>query len=188
MRDWLVSASCTEGLAQALPGGVEALVDERPGAQDRRPDGARVAHLSLSHLRRRAVRAHAPPVARTNQSVDVAAIRAYCEQRVPANALDQVRAEAVLTLGAVTLVERRAPWRDDYGPAWSTLPVARLRYPKTRREWTLHWRDRNARWHRHELTEPTHQIRDLIAEIDNDPTGIFWAQAPVRGRIRVRGG
>jgi hypothetical protein len=38
--------------------------------------------------------------------LDVAAVRAYCEQRVPAHALHQVRVEAVLTRGAVTIVER----------------------------------------------------------------------------------
>lgn len=38
--------------------------------------------------------------------LDVAAIRAYCEQVVPSHALHEVRMEAVPTRGAVTIVER----------------------------------------------------------------------------------
>jgi Protein of unknown function (DUF3024) len=77
--------------------------------------------------------------------LDVAAVRAYCEQRVPPHVLYQVRVEVVLTRGAVTIVQRRAPWREDYGPEWSTLGT-RLRYTAARGKWTLYWRDRNARW------------------------------------------
>jgi hypothetical protein len=36
----------------------------------------------------------------------------------------------------VTIVERRAPWRDD-GSAWTTLPIARLRYSAADMSWTL---------------------------------------------------
>jgi hypothetical protein len=49
--------------------------------------------------------------------LDVAAIRHYCEQRVPPHALEDVRVDAVISRGAVTIVERRPPWREDYGPA-----------------------------------------------------------------------
>lgn len=82
--------------------------------------------------------------------------------------------EAVLTRGAVTIVERRAPWREDYGPDWSTSEIARLRYTAIRREWTLYWRDCNARWHRYDRIEPCSEITTLLQEIDSDPTCIFW--------------
>jgi hypothetical protein len=38
--------------------------------------------------------------------LDIAAVIAYCEQRVPPHALNQVRMEAVVDRRAVTLVER----------------------------------------------------------------------------------
>ena len=41
--------------------------------------------------------------------VDVAAIRSFCEQRVPPHAFDQVRVEAIVEGNAVTIAERRAP-------------------------------------------------------------------------------
>ncbi|MGO9752146.1 MAG: DUF3024 domain-containing protein [Solirubrobacteraceae bacterium] len=111
--------------------------------------------------------AAAPPL-------DIAAVIAYCEQRVPPHAVHQVRMEAVVDRHAVTLVERRAPWRADYGPEWTSSPVARLRWNVSRGEWTLYWRDRNNRWHRYDDTAPTTEIAALLEEIDRDPTGIFW--------------
>lgn len=60
------------------------------------------------------------------------------------------------------------------GPEWTRFPIARLRYTKSRTEWSLYWRDRNLRFHRYDLVEPTAEIRRLMDEIDRDPTGIFW--------------
>lgn len=81
--------------------------------------------------------------------LDVAAIRHYCEQRVAPHALHQVRVEAQVNARSVTIVERRAPWREDYSPEWTTLGIARLRYVAKTGLWTLYWRDRNQRWHLH---------------------------------------
>jgi Protein of unknown function (DUF3024) len=78
-------------------------------------------------------------------SLDIAAVVAYCEQRIPPHALHQVRTEAVVDRHAVTLVERPALWRPEYRPEWTSSPVARLRWSVSRHEWTLYWRDRNHR-------------------------------------------
>src|SRR6266511_5341653 len=59
---------------------------------------------------------------------DVARVRRYCQRRVPPHARDQVRLETVVRGSAITIIERRAPWRDDFGPEWSRLKVAQLRY------------------------------------------------------------
>jgi hypothetical protein len=88
--------------------------------------------------------------------------------------LDQVRLEASVDGNAVTIVERRAPWRPDFGPEWTTGPVARLRYVHKYRHWTLFWRDRNERWHRYHLVQPTADVTFLLDEIERDPTGLFW--------------
>jgi hypothetical protein len=104
----------------------------------------------------------------------VAAVRHYCEQRIPPHALDQVRVEAVVDRGAVTIVERRPPWREDFGPEWTEQGIARLRWTGTCGEWTLYWRDRNARWHRYDLIDPSSDVMTLLDEIDRDPTCIFW--------------
>jgi hypothetical protein len=59
--------------------------------------------------------------------VELAAVRQveeFCDSRVPEHARDQVRLEFVVRGNSITLVERRAPWRPDYGPDWSSLDIA----------------------------------------------------------------
>jgi hypothetical protein len=73
----------------------------------------------------------------------------------------------------VTIVERRAPWRGDYGRESTSLGTARLGYTAKSGVWTLYWSDHNVRWHRYDLVDPTPDIRVLLDEIDRDPTGIF---------------
>jgi hypothetical protein len=75
---------------------------------------------------------------------------------------------------AVTIFECRPPWREDFGPHWTRFPVARLRYTKARKEWAIYWRDRNLRFHLYDLVEPNPHVTRLLAEIDADPTCIFW--------------
>ena len=54
------------------------------------------------------------------------------------------------------------------------LPIARLRYSPTHAEWTLFWRDRNLHWHRYDRINTAAHVDPLLAEIDADPTAIFW--------------
>lgn len=74
----------------------------------------------------------------------------------------------------MTVLECRPPWRADYEPNWTRLPIARLRYTKTKRRSSLYWRDRNLRFHLYELAPASSSVEDLLAEVDRDLTGIFW--------------
>lgn len=74
----------------------------------------------------------------------------------------------------LTIIECRAPWREDFGLEWTRFPIARLRYTKASKRWSLYWRDRNLRFHEYDLIASSASIEDLLAEIDRDPTGIFW--------------
>jgi hypothetical protein len=49
-----------------------------------------------------------------------------------------------------------------------------LRYTKTTGVWSLYWRDRNLGFHAYDLVSPTASIEELLAEVDRDPTAIFW--------------
>jgi hypothetical protein len=99
---------------------------------------------------------------------------AWCAARVPDRALHQVRVECEVADRHLTIVERRAPWREDFGPEWTRFPIARLRYTKTRNTWSLYWRDRNLRFHTYDPLPATGDIEQLLAEIDRNPSGIFW--------------
>lgn len=104
--------------------------------------------------------------------LDIARVQRYCAARVPEHARHQVSVECEVAPRHLTIVERRVPFRDDLGSEWTRFPIARLHY--TSRRWSLYWRDRNLRFHVYDLLEPSPSIDDLLAEIDRDPTGIFW--------------
>lgn len=74
----------------------------------------------------------------------------------------------------LTIVECRPPWSADAGTEWTRFPIARLRYTKATRQWSLYWRDRYLRFHLYDRITPSPRIDDLLQEIDRDPTAIFW--------------
>jgi hypothetical protein len=57
---------------------------------------------------------------------------------------------------------------------WTSFSVPRLRYTKARMEWAIYWRDRNLKYHLYDPVEPTPSVESVFAEIDADPTCIFW--------------
>lgn len=110
----------------------------------------------------------------TVPDIAVARVRRFCTERLPPEALHQVRLEVEVDASAITIVERRAPWREEYGPEWSRFPIARLRWTAGTKRWTLWWRDRNLRFHRYEPLPPSTSIEPLLEELERDPKRIFW--------------
>ena len=106
--------------------------------------------------------------------LDVARVRRWCQQRVPEHVRSQVKVEYDVTPRHLTIVECRPPWRADPGTEWTRLPIARLRYTKATRQWSLYWRDRHLRFHLYDRITPSPRIDDLLHEIDRDPIAIFW--------------
>jgi hypothetical protein len=106
--------------------------------------------------------------------LDVARVQRWCQARVPEHARHQVRVECDVAARHLTIVEWRAPWREDHGPDWTSFPIARLRYTATTKTWILYRRDRHPKFHRYDMIEPTPHIQDLLTEIDHNRSGIFW--------------
>jgi Protein of unknown function (DUF3024) len=106
--------------------------------------------------------------------VDVSRVQRWCEMRVPAQARDEIRVECQVGPRQLTIVERRPPWRGNPGAEWTSSPVARLLYTKTNKTWALHWCDSHGRFHRYDRLQPSPHVADLLAEINADPTNIFW--------------
>ena len=103
---------------------------------------------------------------------DLARVRRWCAAAVPEPARHEVRVEAHIRGKGVTLCETRTPW-DGVGD-WSHHSFAQLRYRPDSADWSLHWADRNGRWH--EYTEGNRQfgsMAELLGEVDDDPTSIF---------------
>jgi len=106
---------------------------------------------------------------------EVARVRLWCAVRVPERACHRVRVECEVVPRHVTIVERRLPWRPDFGPEWTSFPIARLRYTAASKAWSLYWRDRNLRFHVYDRLAPSPGVDELLAEIDRDPTCIVWS-------------
>jgi hypothetical protein len=105
---------------------------------------------------------------------DVARVVRWCRGRVPDRVRDRVRVDCEVAGRDVTIVERHRPSGPHAGPDWSTTPVARLRYLKSRGVWRLYWPGSDERWHEYPDLPFARDVRDLLEEIDGDPTALFW--------------
>ena len=114
-----------------------------------------------------------PIPAALKQTVDQD-LAAYCEQKVPLHVRNQVRLVHQWRGSKVTLIEQRPLWSDPTQTTWVDSPLAQFRFDDQRNDWTLHWRDRNQRWHSYNQLPGARSLTRLLAEVDQDPTGIFW--------------
>ena len=100
-------------------------------------------------------------------------VAAFCENHVPVDLRGELLLEHSLRGSSITIVERRPPWSELVGPEWTSMKIAQLRYDERSRTWALYASDRNERWFLHD-TDPAPDVAPLLAEIAEDPTGIFW--------------
>ncbi len=97
----------------------------------------------------------------------------YCEEKVPAHVRDQVRLSYESRGNFVTLFEDRPVWNDPTAE-WTHMKVAQFRFDDESLNWNLYCCDRNQKWHKYQGLSPSSRFEDLIDEVDDDPTGIFW--------------
>lgn len=105
---------------------------------------------------------------------DLVRIRQWCERQWPARFRNEVFWEMHTRGRSVTLCETRAPWDGSDRP-WTHRHFAQFRFRPETSDWTLHWVDRNSRWHPYD-PEGFHvcgSAAELLEEIDRDPTAIF---------------
>jgi hypothetical protein len=105
--------------------------------------------------------------------LDVARVRRWCADTSPDHLRDQVRIECQVADRHLTVVDSRPP-RVGTDREWIATPVARLRYTKSTGLWELYWRDSNGRFRVYEQLAPSPRVEDLLAELDRDPTALFW--------------
>lgn len=107
--------------------------------------------------------------------IDVARIRKWAEGATPEHVRDQLWIELDVDARSVTIVECRPPWQPDAADVSPMrVPVAKLRYVATRKEWELYWTDRNSRFRRYDALPSARQVGTLIKEVDSDPFCLFW--------------
>ena len=103
----------------------------------------------------------------------VAAIKRFCEAHTPPHLRDQMRLEVGVRGNSVTISDCRPLWQGAPGD-WTRMKIAQLRYDPSTRRWTLYWADRNERWNFYDNLEPTNDLHEVLAELDDDPTCIFF--------------
>lgn len=103
--------------------------------------------------------------------LDLAKVKKFCTDRTPPDLRDEMRVEVGVRGKSATIFDCRAPL-DDL-KEWFRMPIGQLRYDPAMTGWTLYWADRNDRWHLYDLIEPG-RVEELLAEIERDPTCIFW--------------
>ena len=96
----------------------------------------------------------------------------YCREKIPEKYRDQIKIKYKVWGKKYTIYESRPLFMDH--DKWSELAVVQCRYNPETEKWSLHWADRNSRWHPYDLLDPSPRLQTLLDEIDRDPTGIFW--------------
>ena len=105
----------------------------------------------------------------------MAAVEVFCESGVPEELRDEMRLECSRRGNSITIVERRPSWSPELiGPDWTSMKVAQLRYDASAGNWSLYCCDRNERWWPYDNVGSSASVDPMLAEIDADPTGIFW--------------
>lgn len=108
---------------------------------------------------------------------DIKTVQAWIDKRnarLPEHVRDQTRYEFDTSPHAVTIFDCRPPWKPELGPDWTRLIVAQLRFTVVGNLWSLYWRDSSEVFHPYFEFDVRPDVSDLLAEIDRDPTAIFW--------------
>ena len=108
-----------------------------------------------------------------NDQLDKAirALTAYCDA-VPEHSRGRIRFGFRVEGNAIVLFESHPHFQDRR--RWIDSPVAKFRYLLSRKEWHLFWRDRNLKWRTYEWLTPKRTFAPLLAEVERDPTHLFW--------------
>ncbi len=99
------------------------------------------------------------------------ALAKFCD-RVPEAIRSKLTYEYRFRGNEVILLERRP--RFDDRTRYTALSVARFVYSPTVGGWSLKCSDRHGRWHAYEGFQHVPHFRDLLREVEADPTGIFF--------------
>jgi hypothetical protein len=104
---------------------------------------------------------------------DLARIREWCASHVTGQAAKEVRVVGTVDGRHVVIAEERPPWQGADGAPWESCPLARLTYVTASRSWKLEVSAEGDRFRKYPPM-PSGALEDLLAEIDADPTFVFW--------------
>lgn len=112
------------------------------------------------------------PLAELTRKKVESALGDFCQKRIPSHVRNQIRLTFEFRANSVTLFEDRPVYNNP--SRWTHSAIAQFRFDDKALRWTLFYRDRNEKWHKYVGLFATPSFDDLLAEVDRDPTGIFW--------------
>lgn len=99
-------------------------------------------------------------------------IGGLCQRRSPAHLRDELRLEYKIKGHDIVIYERRPRWDDR--TIMAETPVAKIKLVRTVGEWRLYWQRRDLKWHSYPMLPSSHDLAELVAEIDEDPYACFF--------------
>jgi hypothetical protein len=101
-------------------------------------------------------------------------VAAYCATKIPSEHDDKIRIEYKVHGNKITIYECRPPWREDFGPEWTSMRICSMQWDSVTGLWALYARDRHGRRLDYPYVDPAPSVKSLLVELDDDPTSIFW--------------
>lgn len=95
----------------------------------------------------------------------------FCSAKMPHEVADESYLEVTTTEGALSIHECSLLLQG-MPSQWTKTPVAQLRHEGG--GWTLYFGDRDGGWTYYDDLKPAQSIDAVIAELEVDPTSVFW--------------
>ena len=95
-----------------------------------------------------------------------------CRDRSPSDIKDELELIYRVKGHDVTILEKRPDWQDPCETM--EIPVAKLKYVRTKNEWRLYWQRRDLKWHSYDLLPYSRDLKELVGEVDEDPYCCFF--------------
>jgi len=96
----------------------------------------------------------------------------YCAGHLFSGNRDEIRLSFSIGDDHITLfAEQTAAEGSEFRDA---SPVARFRFSHELGQWTLHYLDREQRWHFYLNVGPSLDLGKLLQHLDSDPLHLFW--------------
>ena len=99
-------------------------------------------------------------------------IEYYCKTKIPKEVQNKIQLKYSIRGNSITLIESRPKWDDD--SQWIDMKIARMKFDNDSMKWKLYWCNQHQQFFIYDGLSPKTEIKELLKEVDEDPTCIFW--------------
>lgn len=99
-------------------------------------------------------------------------IEYFCKTKIPKEVQHEIQLKYSVRGNSFTLMESRPKWNDD--SEWIDMKIAKMTFDNKSMKWKLYWSNQHQKFFSYDGFSPKTEIKELLKEIDEDPTCIFW--------------